>query len=102
MTFLSRRVYEYGEDAPMPHDDVTPHAERAALGEILAACPRCGSFDARETNRGAWACAGCGHRYLLPAYFQRVAPPGAAPAGLTREQIAAAIARARETPDPAA
>jgi hypothetical protein len=99
-------VYEYGEDEAMRDDattdaDVTPPAERAALGEILAACPRCGNFDARETNRGAWACAGCGLRYLLPAYFQRVAPPGAAPAGLTRDQIAAAL-RARETPDPAA
>jgi hypothetical protein len=94
-------------------DDETTIVPRAALGEILPACPRCGGFDLSVTNQGRSACAACGLRFLVPAYFQRVPPPaadppadppGAAPAGLTREQIAAVLAKAhaRKTPDPAA
>jgi hypothetical protein len=93
-------------------DDDTPTSERAAIGEVLAACPRCGLFDPRETNQGRYACAGCGLRFPAPVYFQRVVPPSDLPAdppsartsdGLTRDEIEAVLAARRPPPpDPAA
>jgi ribosomal protein L37AE/L43A len=60
----------------MTEDDaVKAVAERAALGQVLAACPRCGDFTPRETNRGRWSCSACGHVFTVPAYFQRVPAP---------------------------
>jgi ribosomal protein L37AE/L43A len=55
-------------------------AERAAIGQVLAACPRCGDFEPRVTNRGHWACSACGHVFTVPAYFQRVPAPVVEPA----------------------
>jgi hypothetical protein len=90
-------------------DDETTIVPRAALGEILAACPRCGGFDLSVTNQGRSACAACGLRFLVPAYFQRVLPPADPPAdppsaeGLTRDEIEAVLAARRPPPsDPAA
>lgn len=64
----------------MTDDDATTPAERAVMGEILAACPRCGDFDPRPVNQGGWACAACGHRFPEAAYFQRVPAPAPDPA----------------------
>ena len=61
-------------DEAMSDDDVTPPAI-AALGEVRAACPRCGNFAPYAINRGGYACAACGARFTDLAYFQRVPPP---------------------------
>jgi uncharacterized C2H2 Zn-finger protein len=61
-------------------DDDTTIVPRAAIGEILPACPRCGSFEPHATNRGDLYCPACGHVFTEPAYYQRVPPPPSPPA----------------------
>ena len=51
------------------------HGEKAALGDTLAACPRCGSFELHWSNQQAWRCPLCGHTFTEPAYYQRVPAP---------------------------
>jgi DNA-directed RNA polymerase subunit RPC12/RpoP len=108
MTYLPRRVYEYGDeeaamtDEARTDEDVKPPVERAALGVILAACPRCGSFDPFAMNHGGFVCVDCGRRFTEAAYYQRVAPPApsapSAPEGLTRDEIETVLAPRRPSP----
>jgi uncharacterized Zn finger protein (UPF0148 family) len=88
-------------DQGMADEDQTTTVERDTLGAILAACPRCGSFEPHPTNRGDQYCPACGHRFTEPAYYQRVPPPaveGLTPddvPALTREEIEAVLEAVR-------
>jgi ribosomal protein L37AE/L43A len=60
-------------------DEMKAQAEQAPMGTVLAACPRCGSFELHWTNREDWRCPLCGQTFTEPAYYQRVPAPVAEP-----------------------